>query len=255
MALVPEPKRVGKISSSEGEDYRAFRGVLKYIVKQRSFYGIFLIAACLNYLITYGMAIWMPTYFIRVHGWEASSIGMTIGLVILFPVVVGSIVAGKVTDYFYEKGYRDVSLRFMAFAAPVLLAFLCVFVFAPSINVKITAIGLLYLVGAMYSALSPTVIQMATPPQIRSQVSAILLFVLNLVGLGLGPVSIALVTDYVFQDDMALGYSMVLIGVVAHILSALAYYASLRPFRQQIAAVLDDQTTENRSKFMKQKAG
>ncbi len=65
-------------------------------------------------------------------------------------------------------------------------------------------------------------LQEATPNELRAQVSAFYLFVLNLVGLGLGPVGVGLLTDRVFADPAALGRAMALLASIAGPLALLA---------------------------------
>ena len=49
----------------------------------------------------------------------------------------------------------------------------------------------------------------------RGQTSAIYLFVVNLVGLGIGPTAVALLTDRVFKYDASVHYSLAAVMAVA----------------------------------------
>jgi len=49
----------------------------------------------------------------------------------------------------------------------------------------------------------------------RAQASAMYFFVINLLGLTIGPTGIALFTDYVFRDDAMLRYSVACVAVLA----------------------------------------
>ena len=69
----------------------------------------------------------------------------------------------------------------------------------------------------------------------RAQASAVYLFVVNMVGLGLGPTAVALVTDYGFGDDQAVGYSLLLVSLVALIGAAALLGSGLKPYREAIA--------------------
>jgi formate-dependent nitrite reductase membrane component NrfD len=62
-------------------------------------------------------------------------------------------------------------------------------------------------------------LQLATPPELRARVSAIYLLVVNLTGIGLGGTAVALVSDYVLQDEARLGEAMAWIGMAALALS------------------------------------
>ena len=65
-----------------------------------------------------------------------------------------------------------------------------------------------------------------TPNALRAQATALYMFTINLIGLGLGPTSVALITDYVFHDAAQLRYSMAIVGVVIALIGLiLAVYA------------------------------
>ena len=53
------------------------------------------------------------------------------------------------------------------------------------------------------------------PNSMRGQASAVYLFVITMVGLGIGPTAVALGTDFVFGDDNALRYSLLIVTGIA----------------------------------------
>ena len=55
------------------------------------------------------------------------------------------------------------------------------------------------------------------PNQMRGQASALYLFIVNLLGLALGPQILAIFTDYVFKDPMLVNYSLLCAGVMANV--------------------------------------
>jgi len=63
--------------------------------------------------------------------------------------------------------------------------------------------------------------------------------VANLVGLGLGPTAVALVTDKVFGDDAALRYGLAIVTAVALPISAIILSFGLKPFARAVAAAED----------------
>jgi hypothetical protein len=77
---------------------------------------------------------------------------------------------------------------------------------------------------------APAAIQQMMPNVLRGQASAIYLFVVNLIGLGLGPTAVALMTDYVFRNDDAVRYSLLVVGTAAHLLAAGLLWNGLKPF-------------------------
>jgi hypothetical protein len=68
----------------------------------------------------------------------------------------------------------------------------------------------------------------------RGQTAAIYLFIVNLIGLGVGPTAVALVTDHVFADDLALRWSMLIVGTVANLAAIALLAAGLKPYRETV---------------------
>ena len=94
--------------------------------------------------------------------------------------------------------------------------FLCFFASTPEI--AILAYTLPAFMGTIYVACSFALIQNHTPLEMRSVCAAINLFIMNIIGLGLGPFTIGLFSD-LFESSMgidALRYALlVTLGAIA----------------------------------------
>lgn len=88
--------------------------------------------------------------------------------------------------------------------------------------------------GAFPWGAAPAAVQHIMPNKMRGQASALYLFVVNLIGLGIGPSAVAWCTDLVFKDEMMLRYSLVLVGGVAHVIAIAAFAYGLKPFRESV---------------------
>src|SRR3546814_14414826 len=76
-------------------------------------------------------------------------------------------------------------------------------------------------------------LQLITPNEYRARVTALYFFVVNLTGLGFGPMLMALLTDHFFHDDGELRYSMALVTGVGLPLAAVVHIG--RPsFRERV---------------------
>jgi hypothetical protein len=95
-----------------------------------------------------------------------------------------------------------------------------------------------YLLGAMYVGPMLWVTQGLVKLRMRATASAILLFVLNLVGLGAGPVVVGLMNDLWATrfGDEAIRYSLLVVTLTGVLSSALFLLAS-RSLREELAAV------------------
>ena len=69
-------------------------------------------------------------------------------------------------------------------------------------------IGFEIFVVAMPLSLGPVVLQLATPNEFRGFVMAMYMFAVNIVGLGLGPLVPALLSDHVFEDQQMIGVAL-----------------------------------------------
>jgi MFS family permease len=72
--------------------------------------------------------------------------------------------------------------------------------------------------------------QIVTPNELRGQVNAIYLFTLSVLGQGLGPTVVALLTDYVFQSEADLRYAMMSVAAVAGPVSLALIYMAVKPY-------------------------
>ena len=66
--------------------------------------------------------------------------------------------------------------------------------------------------------------------QFNGQASAVYLFIINMIGLGLGPTAVAVCTQYIFRRDDAVNYSLLLVHLVALSSAAILLGGGLKPF-------------------------
>lgn len=102
----------------------------------------------------------------------------------------------------------------------------------PLVGDPTLAFALLFLtvfgLGMAQSA-APAAIQAVVPNRMRGQAIALYLLLAGLLGLGLGPTAVALITDRVFHDDQALPFSLALTAGPAALLGLWAIASGLKP--------------------------
>jgi spore maturation protein SpmA len=72
------------------------------------------------------------------------------------------------------------------------------------------------------------------PNTMRGQASSIYLFVINLIGLGLGPTVVATLTQDVFHDKNAVHLSLLVTGVCAHVCATVLLWCGLKHYRRSL---------------------
>jgi MFS family permease len=78
-------------------------------------------------------------------------------------------------------------------------------------------------------------LQIVTPNQMRGQVTALFLFIYNVIGFGLGPTIVALFTDYLFHSERMLGRSMAVATLTLGSLTAIIMWFGVKPYGRTMA--------------------
>lgn len=190
-------------------------------------------------ILTYGSGAWEPTFLMRTFDYSIQEAGITMGVMLLVFSTVGVFFGGWVADRFMKKGRTDAKIRVILWS--ILLSIPTGIIYPAIQNETGMLISLaffLFLTKAPIG-LAAAAIQEITPNEMRGQASAVYLFFLNLIGLGLGPTAVALLTDFVFQDESMLRYSILSIGLFAGVGSAFCFWKCLKPYRESVGGGLE----------------
>ena len=181
-------------------------------------------AFALSSLNGYAVVSWTPAYFMRVAGWTPAEVGATFGMVIALSGALGAVGGGMLMDRLFRAGHKDAIFLLAGSAsivsAPVLAgAYIVPWPFA---TLALLCVGLTLL--GVIAAASFTSWQVIAPPALRGQLTAAFVLVSAIVGAGFGPLSVGLLTDYVFGDEKLVGFSIaVVVSIVLPAMSALLF--------------------------------
>jgi len=190
---VKEPKRE-KSQDVENKKPQSIVAVFIYLFSKKSF--IFLSAAVgLHTFSTYALGNWLPSFLARVHGMDTSEIGLYAGLIIGIAGAIGTLVGGYLAD---RLGRKDKSwyMKVSAYSALIAIPFLLVYYFHSSTTVILIALFVGYLLISTFLGPSIAITHSLVPPHMRAFSSSILFLVLNFIGLGLGPLVVGMISDY-----------------------------------------------------------
>ena len=141
-----------------------------------------------------------------------ATVGLRLGLVVGTFGCIGSIVGGMHADYLHKRGDRGGTVRSAILATIVLVPTAAITTLIPDPNYSLLLYAPLLFFGSWVFPLAVMTLQLFTPPSMRAQTSAIYLFVVALFSMGFGSTSVALITDFVFANDLKLHYSMAIVG-------------------------------------------
>ncbi len=182
----------------------------------------------------YGAAAWVPTFFIRTYGWSPAQTGIVYGGITGIFGSLGIVFGGRLADFLARRGRVDASMRVGMFGGIAAIPFTLIYPLAPTPEYAAALLAPAIFCLAMPFGVAPAAIQEIMPNSLRSQASALYLFVVNLVGLGLGPTAVALVTDYVFHDDKAVRYALPIVSTLAEVVAILLLATGLRHYRKSM---------------------
>jgi MFS family permease len=238
VATVQEPTRRNVLRTADGQTADlTFRDVfLQARIRWQSIIGIS-VGMIFQSSCTYGLTAWMPAFLQRVHGWSPAEVGRTLGLLIVCFGCLGMYLGGALTDRWRKSGVRDAPLRVGVISAIGAGIFLVLSLTASSVSVTLVLLapGLVFLglpMGVSYAAL-----QWILPNQVRGQISAFFLLILNLGGLTLGPLLPALFTDYVFHSGQKIGIALAISIGMSSIVMLLTFLMTCRAYRTHSTAM------------------
>jgi MFS family permease len=231
---VREPPR-GSFDGAAGAEPPAQLGeVLRFLGGQRSYLFIN-IGGALNALVGYGFGIWGPTFFMRVHGMGTAEVGLWLGWLAPLGGLTGTFLGGFLIDRLAGRDGRwflwiptlsaiasvPISILLLLSDKPLALA-----LYAPH------ALFFALYIGPMFAAM-----QGVAPPRMRAITVAIHLLVVNLLGLGAGPLIVGALNDFLNAEygASAVRYSLLLVSVTG-IVSAACFIAGASSVRRDLLA-------------------
>ncbi|WP_439534208.1 spinster family MFS transporter [Polymorphobacter sp.] len=204
MLTIREPARTGHVAGN----VVSFRLTVAYVrAHARTFTSLCVGFSCFI-LMSSALAAWSPSILIRIHGFTAPQAGYSVGLSALFASGLGCMLGGLVIDRAVGRGIIDAPLRLGAVCGVGLLVMCVGLAFVTSSAMVLACLAGAYFFLAMPLGAAPAAVQMVAPATMRAQLSAFYISVINLLGLALGPTSVALFTDYVFKDEALVHLSL-----------------------------------------------
>jgi MFS family permease len=192
----------------------SFGAALAVLATKKTFWLVAL-AASIKAFVGYGHAPFTASFFFRVHGAEvaelaarfglksAGFLGLALGLIGGTAGVIGAWFGGILADRLGAKDLRAYVIV-PAIASVVTIPF---YILAVSVGSPMAAIGILtipVLLGTLWYGPVYATAQSIVDPHMRATASAVLLLIINLIGLGLGPVAVGALSD-VLAGPMGLG--------------------------------------------------
>jgi MFS family permease len=198
--------------------------VLARLWRQRSSRHLCL-ALILLYTMGSGLNPWYAAFMMRSFGMGTAELGLWLGIVFCVGGIAGTLLGGSLSARFFASNERS-QLRMSAVAVALFLPCLVAFVTLPRQSQALLA--LLPLIAAFSFFMGPTyaLLQRLVPDDTRATVLAIVLLLVNLIGMGLGPQVVGFLSD-----ELAPSFGADALRIAMLAVSAIALWSSYHFWR------------------------
>ncbi|MDE2463901.1 MAG: MFS transporter [Alphaproteobacteria bacterium] len=237
MLSVDEPIRGAVDAIKDREPAPSLWATTRYLARIPSFRWIS-IGCSMSAFGGYAGLYFIPKFLFVSHHMQPEAIGVALALLTGTAGALGTYLSGVFAD---KLGARDVRWNMFVpiVAAFFALPFTPVFYLAQSTWVALAAAIGPSLMGAAYLGPSYAMTQALVPLRMRAQAVAILLFILNMIALGLGPLTVGLVSDALrpLVGSDSLRYAL-MTGMLTSMTGAFCYWRASRTLTADIAGVV-----------------
>ena len=235
LLLVREPPP-GASEGATRDDPPSLREVLRTLTRTPSFRTLMVAAACQAFL-GYTVLTWGIPYLRRVFELSPAEAGFQFGVSAAIFGAIGITIGGVLADRLASRDGRWYGWlsAISSFAA---LPFALAFAWADEPRAAIGAFSIFYLLNNVYVSSLWTLVQNLVPPRMRATAAATQLAILNIVGLGGGPLMAGYVSDVLEPSRGADGLRVALsIAAVVGAAAAIFFMLCARTLRDDLARV------------------
>jgi len=232
-----EPPREGRVLARD--ESVPVKEVWAFIKQRRVLFLLMFTAyLCLS---TQGFSLfsWLVEFYVRNHGWTRTEIGLTYGAIALIVGLSGSVLAGFWAGRWIHQGRADATLRIVMWASLALLPSAALFTLIPDGKLAIWLLIPVTFLMAMPSGLIMSTLQAISPNELRGQMVAFYLVSVSFLSYTFAPSLPALISDYVFGSELALGKAISALAVFNYGIAFVCLAACLPAYRRALAEAAD----------------
>ena len=187
--------------------------------------------------VTYGLGNFAVLFLMREKGMELGDVAIWYALVLLVGMGGGMIVSGRVIDRMVKKSRAGYAIA-PALSLVVAMPFYIGFVWAPGWPLALALLSVVMVFNYFYLSASVALVQEEVRPNQRVLSGALLLLIMNFIGLGLGPTWVGFASDWFKAQGDAHGLQTALYTLTPFYLVAIALFLWLarRLRREEVSA-------------------
>ena len=236
---VPEPVRGLAENKASSVDNPSMMTVFKVLLSRRSFLFMAL-GAAMNAFAGYSTANWVASFMIRTHQMPTGELGTWLALIIGLGGAIGVFGSGVLADNLGKKDKRWY-MWVPVYAAAISVPFQIATYWVDGPYAALMCMTIPSILANAYLGATIASVHGMVGLRMRAVSSALLFFILNIIGLGMGPTTVGLVSDsLVDQHDVdSLRYAMMYIIPTSMFISGALYMLASRYIREDLANAPD----------------
>jgi MFS family permease len=223
LMTIREPARAVSKGTNVDSHSESLAALIHFLKENRASLTLYFAGfSCLN-MTLYGFMTWTPALFLRVYHFRPATVGVSIGTALAGCGISGLLVGGALADHWIQAGKRGAHIRVATIAMAAALPFAILLSLSSTAMPGFIALAGLFFCLLLPSGAGPAGLQLMTPPLLRGRISAIFMMIINLAGLGLGPLIVGLLTDHLFHNVLAVGHSLCVLSLLVMPLSVIIF--------------------------------
>jgi len=176
--------------------------------------------------VTYGLGNFAVLFLMREKGMLLNEVAIWYALVLLVGMGGGMVVSGRIIDRMTRKSQAGYALA-PAASLVVAMPFYLGFIWAPSWPLALAMLAVVMVFNYFYLSASVALVQEEVKPNQRVLSGALLLLIMNFIGLGLGPTWVGFASDWFTAQGDAHGLQSALYTLTPFYLIAIALFLAL----------------------------
>ncbi len=230
MASVREPPRRGGAQAEPTPVTEIFR----FILSHKLVYLPLFIGMGLRTTQMFGLQMWGPAFYGRTFGWSPSQVGYVAGLSLFVAWPIGLALGGWLAEHYWKKGVHDGNVRVVVLSTLISVPFGIAGPLMPSPWLAVACLLFANLTSIMAASPENAAIQTVTPNRLRGQMTFLFLFIMNVIGMGFGPMIIGALNQYLF-GEAGIRLSLAVAAISMGIPAIYVFWRGMRPYGEAIA--------------------
>ena len=228
---LPEPERGAADGLARNAEIQPFWFTLKTLMSSPTFRHLSF-ATGLYTVLWLGVVQWLPSYFTRSFGLGIGEVGTWLAIILSTSQIIGMVTGGYLADRLGSGDLRWYvwvpSLAILVSTPMFALTFL-----TQNPTLAFLSLFLPFMIGVMQGPPTFAVAQGLADVRMRAMAAALLLLITNLIGGGIGPQAVGIMSDYLADQHKqdSLRYSLLAVSLVFGLWSSLHYFLAGKTIR------------------------